>query len=493
MESHVREPRPSQPQQTGLRRIATNALSILASDATTRIANFVVYALVARFLGAFEFGQLALGLTLFRTFQLLAVAGLKALVTREVARNSENAGRYFVNASIIVLLSSLAAIAALKLFTVGMDYTPDTAHLIVFLSLGLIPYSLSLICDALFQAREQMHYITISNVIVNLTKIAAAFWILSQGYGLNQLIIVFLFCFSLGLVVKWGLLVRQLKGVEHRLDPRFCLEMAKSTVTFLGINGLNAVLTSLNIVLLSRFTSEVEVGLYSAAAQLLIPVALVFESIGVGVYPVMCRSFKKNSKKLQRILERLTEFVFAIVLPASVALYFFSETLLLLFYGDRDFSRAAEVLRIVVWGLIFRSLAKAFGLTLVASLREKATLRILFFDVLTTAIVGPILIGQFGLIGSAVTLLTVRFVDFVQHYVPVAHMFKTLALRRLLWKPVIPAACIALYLFTMQEQNFYLNIAAAATLYVATLFILSAWSAGGVKQLKERYFLLWTS
>ncbi|TEU13176.1 MAG: hypothetical protein E3J25_06220, partial [Anaerolineales bacterium] len=59
-----------------LRRIARNAASILASDIVSRATTFVLYALVARYLGAVEFGQMSLALSMFYTFGVFAGAGL---------------------------------------------------------------------------------------------------------------------------------------------------------------------------------------------------------------------------------------------------------------------------------------------------------------------------------------------------------------------------------------------------------------------------------
>src|SRR5438552_17047754 len=87
----------------GLRRSLGNAASILASDVVNRGTSFVLYALVARYLGAFAFGQLSLALTLFYTFQVLAAAGLRTLVVREVARDKEKTNFYLINGSMTVV------------------------------------------------------------------------------------------------------------------------------------------------------------------------------------------------------------------------------------------------------------------------------------------------------------------------------------------------------------------------------------------------------
>ena len=191
-----------------IRTIVGNTVSILASDVTNRIATFILYALIARYLGTYEFGQIALGLTLFRSFQLLAVAGLQALITREVAKYPAKTGQYLVNSSAVVISTSLLSVIALMLFTYSMDYAPSTTSIIRLLSLGLFPYSLSVICDAVFRAREKMQYIAYSNLLVNVIKIALAFLLLIRGYGLYQLVILLIFSHVAALGSKWWLLLR---------------------------------------------------------------------------------------------------------------------------------------------------------------------------------------------------------------------------------------------------------------------------------------------
>ena len=87
-----------------------NALSILSSDVMNRATSFILYALVARHLGANEFGQLMVALTLFYTFQVFAVGGLKTLIIRQVAKDRTQTAAYFVNGCAIVMVSSLCSV-----------------------------------------------------------------------------------------------------------------------------------------------------------------------------------------------------------------------------------------------------------------------------------------------------------------------------------------------------------------------------------------------
>src|SRR5207247_10755537 len=93
---------------TSLRDIGANALSILTSDVMNRATSFVVYAMVARKLGAFEFRQMSLALSLFYIFQIFAVSGVKTLLIREVAKDRSQTRKYFVNGCMIVGIMSRA-------------------------------------------------------------------------------------------------------------------------------------------------------------------------------------------------------------------------------------------------------------------------------------------------------------------------------------------------------------------------------------------------
>src|SRR5947207_1167752 len=159
-----------------------------------RATSFVLYALVARRLGAFEFGQLSLALTLFYIFQVLAAAGLKTLITREVAKDSTTTATYLVHGSVIVLLASALSIATLAVYVRLMGYAAGTASIILLLSLALIPYSLSAVCEGVLQAWERMHLLAVANVPVNVAKVALAFFLLSRSYGLYHVILLLVGC-----------------------------------------------------------------------------------------------------------------------------------------------------------------------------------------------------------------------------------------------------------------------------------------------------------
>jgi len=377
-----------------LRKTGSNALSILTSDAMNRATSFVLYALVARRLGAHEFGQLSLALTLFYIFQVLALAGLKTLTIRQVAIDRTQTRRYFTTGCAIVALSSFCSLTLLFGFVRLMHYPADTPLVIMLLCVGLLPY-----------AWERMYIIPCVNVPLHLAKVGCAFLFVTRKNGLYAVVLILLASFLCTALIEVWILFRKFPAQREPLDFRFCLATFRSAVTFLGIDGTIALMSSLNVLLLSKLATETEVGLYSAATQLMAPLLLVYQSIGQGVFPLMCRKVEPGFQSLKRISAQVIEVLLILALPALAGLFFLGDWALSILYKNPVFQQAFPALRIVAWVLISQVFTSVLGQALVASHREKITLRIVAVDTLINLVVGWPLISFFGLRGAAIALL----------------------------------------------------------------------------------------
>jgi O-antigen/teichoic acid export membrane protein len=423
----------------GLRRILSNAASILTTDVVNRGTTFVLYALVARYLGAFAFGQLSLALTLFYTFQVLAAAGLKTLTVREVARDKTATSSFLVNGSVTVAATCACAIASLSLFVRVMGYSRQTAWLILLLSLGLLPAALTMLMEAVFQAWEKMHLIAVANVPANAVKAGVALLAVTYGAGLYRIAAVILLTQTAVAVFEWRLLRRNIVRPDSRFDRHFAVRMVQSSAPFLGIDVTIAVWSSIQIVLLSALASETEVGLYNAAAQVLVPIGLLFQSLTQTLFPIMCRRFETDCRDLKHIAERLLACLLAAAFAFSVVLFVLADKILLLLYHGERFRAAAPVLRILVWSVVFSAITSALGQVLLAGRREVVTLRIVAVNAAVSLTLGLLLIHRLGpLQGAPLATVIAGCVNVIQHYVPVSRLLGGISVRGAIWAPAHP-------------------------------------------------------
>jgi len=473
-----------------VRQISGNVFAILSSDVMNRVTSFVLYALVARHLGGREFGQLSLALTLFYAVQVFALSGVKTVIIREVATNPSQTGAYFINGCLLLTLSSSICIVLLCGFVRLMNYSPATAFFISVLSIGLIPYTLSAVCEAIFQAWQRMHYIAYVNVPVNVAKVGAAFLVLSANRGLTTVVLILVCSLVAVAAIEIWIALSHFPARDGCVDLRFAVATARSAVTFLGIDGTVAIMSTLNFLLLSKAATEIEVGLYNATTQVITPLLLVYQSVAQSIFPVMCRNVEPTYHSLKRIGEQTLELLLVMALPAMAGLFFMGDRVLLLLYRNPVFLQAFPALRIVAWLLIFQVFTSILGQVLVASHRERVTLRIVMVDTLCNLAIGWPLIRFFGVRGAAFALLLTRIVDCCQHYIPVSRLFSGIPLARIAWRPILAAACMAGYLAVVSARAGILTGIYAGLIYSMILLFLTVWACGGYRQFRNRYRLL---
>jgi O-antigen/teichoic acid export membrane protein len=478
--------------ESSFRRVVGNILSLLTSDVVNRATTFILYLFIGRYLGAYEFGQISLALALFHTARVLAVEGLKILITREVARDRSKTNHYLVNGTALAIITSLLSMAILMGFVRLMNYSADTAQVIFLMSFALVPYGLSAILEGTFQAWERMHLITAAHVPIHILKVTLAFIMLSQGYGLEPIMLMLLGTFVALAIIEWGLTLRFITRPKLRVVPREAIGMIRESGAFLGINGVLAVRSSLNIVLLSLMANETEAGLYNSAAQFILPMMLIFESVGLSIFPVMCKAYERGIKPLKRVSEYAIELLMALTLPLVVGLFLLSKEALLVVYGEGEFVLASTVLRIIVWSLLVQSLTQILGRTLWASKKETTSLGIVTANTVIWFISGLILISQFGLIGAGLNLLLAQIVDLFLHYIPISRVLFRISPLKLAWKPLIAVTIMGGYVLLVRaSMNVFVVVFTAAVLYGAALLSLLIISAGGIEAAKTRYLGFW--
>lgn len=477
--------------ENSLRKVLNNIVSLLASDVVNRATTFIQYALVGRYLGTYEFGQMSVALAVFYPAQVLATAGLKTLVTREVAKDRTTTEKYLVNASAVVFITSIITILAVIGFVIFMGYSRDTAILVVLMAAGVLPYALAAVSEGIFQGWEQMRFIAYANMPANVVKVIGTAIVLWMGAGLTGLILLLVGTYATLALLDLFFMLRNIIRPRLRLDPDFMVSMLKRTSTFLGIDGVIAMTSSLNVLLLSSLVDEESAGLLSSANQLMVPVTLVYVSIVLSFFPMMCRRFDPSFVGLGKIAENLLELLLVIVIPAVVGLVFIADWALLLLYGEQDFLQAVTPLRIMVWNLILVSFTSVLGQVLIASGRERVTLRIVVVNSIVSLVFGLILISQYGLIGAAFAGVAVKTVDLIQHWVPVSKLLSGIPFVRLLWKPALASAVMALFLYAVRDYTNLLTVAMAGIIYAVTWLALALASTGSPRQLKNKYSYLW--
>lgn len=279
-------------------------------------------------------------------------------------------------------------------------------------------------------------------------------------------------------------------GQRAGMDLGFALGPLRSASTFLGIDGTCAIAGNLNIILLSKLAKEKEVGLYSAATQMMVPLLLVYQSIAQSILPVMCGQIEPGLRALRRISEQAMEVLLMLAVPTIAGIFFLGQWALSVLYKNATFVEAVPALHILSWMLVSQVFSTILGQVLVATHREKLTLKIAMASAIVNLGVGWPLILRFGLRGAALAQLAAAALGSTMHYIPVARQLSGISLLKIIWKPIVVAGCMTVYLSLAITRVDILIGLSATLVYLAVLVVLAVWASGGFGPFKEKYLVL---
>src|SRR5690606_26903794 len=146
------------------RRIAKNSLAPIILNLFNRGIDFAFAFIMLRILGPKDAGIYYYAIVVFGWFDILTNFGLNTLLTREVARDRDAAGRYLFNSTVLRLALTVIGVPLLVGFllirqnTVTPELEPQAILAIGLLYVALLPGTISTGLTALFYAFERAEY-----------------------------------------------------------------------------------------------------------------------------------------------------------------------------------------------------------------------------------------------------------------------------------------------------------------------------------------------
>lgn len=396
-----------------------NVIALLASEVMGRVAIFGIYALVARYLGAQAFGQLSLALTNLYAFQVLASAGLRTLIVREVSKDRTQTRLYIRNGLVLVALCSAVSILLTLVLSAVSGFSAETTRVVLILSLTLIPTAMSVIFESVLRAWEQMTWITAINVPANVLRVVLVWGALAMGQGMVAVAVILLAVASASCVggywaVRTCCLNRLPQDTNPTIQPALIWQLVKQVRAFIGVDLIIAFTTSLVYMFISSTTGEAELGFFNAATQLMSIAVTLAITIVSAVFPRLCRDAANGSNSLKHTSGLLMGTQMFVMLPLTFGLFFSAEIVLTTIQGP-EFIRAAAVLRIIVWSLIGIGINNVLGHALFASGHEKSVLKIVVIGSVLTGVLTVVLVRSYGLVGAAIASLVGQVINTALH------------------------------------------------------------------------------
>lgn len=393
--------------------IAKNAAFLAGGQALTWISTLLFILVVPRALGPSEWGAWSVALAITAVAGSLAGLGLNTLLTKEIARDLERTSEY-VGAA---LVAQMILAAPFVLIVVGAAMAPGyslhTRVIIALTTAYTLVYFIGIPLASALQALEQMHYLTLGNIITRVLVSFAAVGVVLIPHshnGVNAICVIGLIAalVGTGLQVRW---LSRSAPIRLRWDWPLIRRIVVASLPYWGTGLFVTIYTWVDAVMLSFMTTTTVVGWYGAATRLFNTLLFLPTILTTALLPALSDTFKRDRAQMRALIHRGFTLQTSLSLPIAAGTFLLGPAIIPLLFG-KSFAPAAPALMVLALTLIPMYMNILVSQFLVAADRQVLWTRVMAGMCLLNPAINLVTITYFdrvhhnGAIGAAAALLT---------------------------------------------------------------------------------------
>jgi len=359
---------------------------------------------IARYLGPNDYGKFNYIISFVTLFYPLFSFGADDVTVQRFSENPERDGTVLGSSLVLKLGSSVFAVAFI--YILGSYLIQKSPELESDLIGMLLLYGLCFgtrfadVFYNLLQSRfRETTAVKIRNTVFILTSIAKVAGVLLKMPWT-------FFILLSGLEIVFVSIALVLVGVRIELKNPFSVsrEMIKSissvSIFLMFVILFEQGLSRVDQIMVGNILGTEKLGVYSAAAKLINLWIFIPTSIGIGLFPLLVKSFKENKENYDTYLEYLYGLLFWLALVFSIGTSVLSEFIIKILYGAK-YIGAGKILMILCWQSVF--MFYSFGRNKVFTIEglQKKAFVVMGLTFLLNLPLNYIFINKMGIEGAA--------------------------------------------------------------------------------------------
>lgn len=382
---------------------------------------FAFFLLMVRTLTPEVYGEFAAVFTLINATYIFFEFGLSIHLQRTLATQKENTPELLSEALCLFGISSLLYF----IFSItGISRFYPQTRMSIFALVTLVVLMFAVVSNLIAVLSAYRKY---KNIFISLiwTRIAIIILFIALII-IRETRLEFLICLLLaGVFSQIIILIRYIGKLQLQLktpNPRNIFSLATITIP-LGLTALfNYLYDKLDVLLISKLLDFSQVAYYNVPYGIYKSTSLVFSFLLVeGLNRISYIS--RRASAIKTFFYLYSRVLLFICIPLTVIVFFFSDTILLLLYGN-TYLPSSQVLRILAIGIVGMALNNLTGVILNGTGRYKTNMYIVLTALLINTILNYLLLQYYGIVISAIiTVLTEYFLFVAGTF----NIFKSLA------------------------------------------------------------------
>ncbi|HYS11312.1 MAG TPA: oligosaccharide flippase family protein [Myxococcales bacterium] len=374
--------------------VARNTLALVFSQFVTTPVSIVVNAVLARSLGAADFGVIYFANTTLLVAFLFIEWGGQLVLAGDIARDRSRAGELFgAGAALRVGLTILLLLGIPRVSEgLGYDARMETVLLLVAARMGV--GSIGALCNAVFRGFEKLSWCARTTVFTNVFEAAVLVPTLLLGGRLKAALIAQLIACCISTGVQIALLIRLRIGRVH-LSREALGDMLRAGLGFVILDLVLRLQPYIDAHFLSKLARPEAMGWYSAANRIVGVLLFPATTLAYAIYPTISRLFAHDRPSYDALVRLALRAVTLVGLFAGTGAILFAPIAVDLIYSADRFGPATDNLRILAVYIVLVYASIVVGISIAAANRQVPYAVAQSFCVVVALVLDPILVPYF--------------------------------------------------------------------------------------------------
>ena len=384
-----------------------NVSYLSVGNFVVEIINIVGFIYIARMLGAQNYGIYVTVGTFVAMFEFILLEGLNKSIMREGSKDLTTMQVRLENNIGIRNGLILAAIGICIISSFFAPYELQTRLYIILFSFQLVHTGLVGFLGTIFQATEQMKYISLFGIFNRVLFVGSSILFLYLGFGLLTLFLISLFSNLLTLLLNFRV---SRKFVKFNLLAKIHVDkkILKPGIIFSLMTFVGFLTTRVDVLMISLLGTPADVGVYGLAYRIAEQGVVLRNLIVTAFFPIFIKRFHSGTVRGGRLV-RLSALIFIAILSATFLASLFVKGLVVRVFG-LQYEPSGRILEVLLFFLAFAWADMLFTTAAQATHNEKYLLIIAAVMAVANVVLNYVFFLQFGLIGIAYSTLVVTFV-----------------------------------------------------------------------------------
>ena len=466
-----------------VQRVAKNTGVIITGNIAFRLISLFVTIYLARYLGTAEFGKYSFVFAYLAFFGVISDLGFRAILVREMSRDSSLAPKLIGNAYIIRLILTVFAVVLPIIIITQTSYPSDTITYVCIAAFTLLFMSFSNLYTTIFQTNLRMEYDIIAKLTFKILSAGLIFLIIFSRGTLTQIILALVFSEMVRTLISYSF-ARKFVKPQFEVDFGLWKHLLKEALPLALSSVIWTIYYQIDMVMLSPMQGDAAVGVYSAAHKLFEPFSLIPMALMMSLFPIMSEAFKTSNDRLIKSYRLSLKYLLIIALPIAIGITLVADKVILLIYGA-EFANSTTVLQILIWGLLF-IFPNSIMLNLLISIdKQKLHTYSMGLCVIANVTLNLLLIPILSYNGAAIATLVTNVVLLIASFYFVSKHLEVLPIHKMMIRPVISGLIMGALMYYFIDVNIFLLVPLATTVYLAALFTLKTFSKEDLDIIKK--------